>query len=301
MANNTYNVLPSSAAPNALLSAQATPTASGNTTNLNTIFQDNLGDVYFVDVAGEAKKLSGASASTQIIATVQATPTATGNTTNLNTLFKNNNNETWFVDSDGDALLISTSATLLVNSAAQATPFATGNTSNLNSVITDSFGDVYVVGANGVSTRLYKAPRTGDVLGVTVYKGSQISSNVATNVLASTITWTLPSYTPKSNSSIIIIQFDGHVTIAGVGTDTFSSTIRMGTTSLSNKRQIFSGANTGGGTRSSTLLPHMASVGNSGTSAIFFTLRLERNAPTASDDNLSIDLNRTAIITEIKV
>lgn len=46
--------------PDALTDAQPTPTATGNTTNLNTIFKDAAGDSWFVDANGDAVKIGSA-------------------------------------------------------------------------------------------------------------------------------------------------------------------------------------------------------------------------------------------------
>lgn len=43
--------------PEALLAVQPTPTATGNTTNLNTIFKDAAGVAWFVDAIGNAQSL----------------------------------------------------------------------------------------------------------------------------------------------------------------------------------------------------------------------------------------------------
>ena len=79
------------------------PTATGNTTNLNSLVVDPNGDIWVIDFQGDAKKLNIAP-QLNVLTTAQPTPTTTGNTTNLNTAFKDTLGNTWIVDSNGDAV-----------------------------------------------------------------------------------------------------------------------------------------------------------------------------------------------------
>ena len=80
-----------------------TPTASGNTQNLNSFVIDPAGDLYFIDEDGDSFKIN-TSNPLDVLTTVQPTPLATGNTTNLNTVFKDAAGDTWVVDYKGDAI-----------------------------------------------------------------------------------------------------------------------------------------------------------------------------------------------------
>ena len=80
-----------------------TPSASGNTSNLNSFVIDPNGDMYFIDEDGESFKIN-TSNPLDVLTGIQPTPTATGNTTNLNSVFKDANGDTWVVDYKGDAI-----------------------------------------------------------------------------------------------------------------------------------------------------------------------------------------------------
>jgi hypothetical protein len=83
-----------------------TPSASGNTANLNSFVIDPNGDMYFIDKDGDSFKVN-TSSPLDVLGNVQPTPTLTGNTANLNTVFKDANGDTWVVDVKGDAIKVS--------------------------------------------------------------------------------------------------------------------------------------------------------------------------------------------------
>ena len=80
-----------------------TPSASGNTANLNSFVIDPNGDMYFIDSNGDSFYIN-TSNPLDVLSGVQPTPTGSGNTTNLNSVFKDANGDTWIVDWKGDAI-----------------------------------------------------------------------------------------------------------------------------------------------------------------------------------------------------
>ena len=80
-----------------------TPSASGNTANLNSFVIDPNGDMYFIDSNGDSFYIN-TSNPLDVLSGVQPTPTGSGNTTNLNSVFKDANGDTWIVDWKGDAV-----------------------------------------------------------------------------------------------------------------------------------------------------------------------------------------------------
>ncbi len=89
------------------------------------------------------------------------------------------------------------------------------------------------------------------------------------------------TYTPKSSSSHIWIEFSCVYEIAGAAADDFYSNITVNGTEVVYNRQIWiNGA--GGGTRSGALFPISARYTNSSTSGIAITVQAARGS---SDDN----------------
>ncbi len=83
---------------------QPTPTATGNTTNKNTVFKDVNGDTWIVDSNGDAIK-TGSTPDVDLTV-VQPTPAGTGNTTNLNKFVQDEFGDTYYIDANGDSILI---------------------------------------------------------------------------------------------------------------------------------------------------------------------------------------------------
>jgi hypothetical protein len=89
------------------------------------------------------------------------------------------------------------------------------------------------------------------------------------------------TYTPKSSSSYIWIEFSCSYEIAGAAADDFYSNITVNGTEIVYNRQIWING-TGGGTRSGILFPISARYTNSSTSGIAITVQASRGS---SDDN----------------
>lgn len=83
------------------------PTATGNTENLGEMVIDPDGNVWAIDLEGDAIRVEWGD-ELNVLTTVQPTPNPTGNTTNLMTVFKDNTGTTWIVDRNGDAIACGT-------------------------------------------------------------------------------------------------------------------------------------------------------------------------------------------------
>jgi hypothetical protein len=97
------------------------------------------------------------------------------------------------------------------------------------------------------------------------------------------------SYTPISNSSTIIVDFNHVYEIAGFGDDVYKSriiAIQSSTTELSTQRQFFKN-NGGGGCRSACLFPLMGSFTNSSPNSISFRSQALLDG---ANDNISIKM-----------
>jgi len=98
------------------------------------------------------------------------------------------------------------------------------------------------------------------------------------------------SYTPISNSSTIIVDFNHVYEIAGFGDDVYKSRIiaiqSSSTTELSTQRQFFKN-NGGGGCRSACLFPLMGSFTNSSPNSISFRSQALLDG---ANDNISIKM-----------
>lgn len=103
------------------------------------------------------------------------------------------------------------------------------------------------------------------------------------------------SYTPESNSSTWIIEFDGDFIINGSRSDVFESYIYVGTTLVQTLRARFDDSNGGGG-RGNSLFPIMAMYDNSSSTAQSISVRVKR---ISGDDYIDVSNDFTLIIKEI--
>lgn len=97
-----------------LTTVQPTPTATGNTTNLNSTFKDANGDTWIVDSNGDAIKAgsAGSSGASATWITSSTNPPQTGNTGTLPRFEWNTvTGEKFYVDSNGVAVSIESATT----------------------------------------------------------------------------------------------------------------------------------------------------------------------------------------------
>ena len=108
----------------------------------------------------------------------------------------------------------------------------------------------------------------------------------ATTTISSTsyTTFATVTYTPKSASSYIWIEFSATYSIAGTSADDHWSNIEVNGSEIVNAQQVWANA-TGGGTRSGVLFPLAARYTNTGTAGIAISVRAKRGT---SDDNNTI-------------
>ena len=93
------------------------------------------------------------------------------------------------------------------------------------------------------------------------------------------------TYTPKSSSSFLWIEFDAHYDFnGGSAVDDFFSRITVGGSTIMEKNQIFIFAS-GGGTRSGVIFPISGRYTNTSTSGIAITVQARRGT---ADDNLRV-------------
>lgn len=156
-----------------LTTAQPTPTATGNTTNLNTIFRDATGAAWLVDDNGDAVQLSAAQTFANW-SNVLTEPPATGNTGVLPRFVENvNTGNRYYIDSAGTAKLIeggnADCGTVFFNGTdpATATIFDNANPPALDkeelknvdcSIYIGTDGSVWSSDGTTYSLKLYNAP-----------------------------------------------------------------------------------------------------------------------------------------------
>jgi hypothetical protein len=141
-----------------------TPTASGNTSDLNSFVIDPNGDIYFIDEQGDSFKVNTTETLTSIVDNGDGTFTYTdenGNETvidpasccvsgyseSVTSIVQNPDGTYTYKNEEGIEVIIN--QLLNVLTGVQPTPTATGNTTNLNSVFKDANGDTWVVDVNG--------------------------------------------------------------------------------------------------------------------------------------------------------
>ena len=140
--------------------------------------------------------------------------------------------------------------------------------------------ELWSVDRNGIVTR--SAWDVGEVIASRMYNFSDLNMSATTTVGVNTyVRIANLTYTPKSSSSHIWIEFSCVYEIAGAAADDFYSNITVNGTEVVYNRQIWiNGA--GGGTRSGALFPISARYTNSSTSGIAITVQAARGS---SDDN----------------
>ena len=122
----------------------------------------------------------------------------------------------------------------------------------------------------------------GEVIASRVYNYTDLNMSATTTVgVASYVRIANVSYTPKSSSSYIWIEFSCTYDIAGAAADDFYSNITVNGTEIVYNRQIWTNG-AGGGTRSGILFPISGRYTNSSTSGIAVTVQAARGT---SDDN----------------
>ena len=140
--------------------------------------------------------------------------------------------------------------------------------------------ELWSLDRNGIVTR--SAWDVGEVIASRMYNYSDLNMSATTTVSVNTyVRIANLTYTPKSSSSYIWIEFSCVYEIAGAAADDFYSNITVNGTEVVYNRQIWiNGA--GGGTRSGALFPISARYTNSSTSGIAITVQAARGS---SDDN----------------
>jgi hypothetical protein len=150
------------------------PTASGNTTNLNSFVIDPNGDIWFIDEQGDAVKINTSQTVTTITDTVTGNKIATF-TNESGTAVDINETVTVLGDLTYDSVTglltipytdeagVVNSKTVTISSldvltTAQPTPTLTGNTTNLNSAFKDTAGNTWIVDANGDAVQAGNTP-----------------------------------------------------------------------------------------------------------------------------------------------
>jgi hypothetical protein len=140
--------------------------------------------------------------------------------------------------------------------------------------------ELWSVDRNGIVTRT--AWDVGEVIASRVYNYSDLNMSATTTVgVNSYVRIANLTYSPKSSSSYIWIEFSCVYEIAGAAADDFYSNITVNGTEIVYNRQIWINGS-GGGTRSGTLFPLSGRYTNSSTSGIAITVQAARGS---SDDN----------------
>lgn len=125
----------------------------------------------------------------------------------------------------------------------------------------------------------------GETINTRMYNYSDLGMSATTTISSTSYaTFATITYTPKSSSSYIWIEFSCTYNIAGAAADDFWSNIEVNGSEIVNANQVWvNGA--GGGTRSGVLFPLAARYTNSGTAGIAVSIRAKRGT---SDDNGTI-------------
>ena len=140
--------------------------------------------------------------------------------------------------------------------------------------------ELWSIDRTGVVTRT--AWDVGEVITSRVYNYTDLNMSATTTVgVASYVRIANVSYTPKSSSSYIWIEFSCTYDIAGAAADDFYSNITVNGNEIVYNRQIWTNG-AGGGTRSGILFPISGRYTNSSTSGIAITVQAARGS---SDDN----------------
>lgn len=113
---------------------------------------------------------------------------------------------------------------------------------------------------------------------------TNVTSTVAYGTSFTDATYTIPTFTPKKAKSTIIIELDANYFISGYFNDIFTIALRESGTNFYTKDQSFAN-NTGGGTRSSVVLPTMYTFTNTSLTPKNFSFRIFR---ASGDDNVTL-------------
>jgi hypothetical protein len=145
-------------------------------------------------------------------------------------------------------------------------------------------GELWSVDRNGIVTQT--AWDVGEVINTRVYNNTDLSMSATTTINSTTYTNVATiTYTPKSTTSYLWIEFDAHYDYSnGTTTDDFFSRITVGGSAIVEKNQIMVGQ-IGGGTRSGTIFPISGRYTNSTTSGIAITVQARWGS---ADDNIRV-------------
>lgn len=136
---------------------------------------------------------------------------------------------------------------------------------------------------------------SGDVLKATAFSGAAALPG-DTNGFINRV-FALPSFTPRSAASKIVIEVDADYQVDLYNSDEWQAILKDSTgATVMEKRQRWNGLG-GGGTRSSVMLPMLAVYDNTSIAAKTFTLEINR---IAGDDTCKLYNFRTVRFTEIK-
>lgn len=144
--------------------------------------------------------------------------------------------------------------------------------------------ELWSVDRNGIVTQT--AWDVGEVINTRVYNNTDLNMSATTTINSTTYTNVATiTYTPKSSTSHLWIEFDAHYDFSnGTTTDDFFSRITVGGSAIVEKNQIMVGQ-VGGGTRSGTIFPISGRYTNTGTSGIAITVQAKWGS---ADDNIRV-------------
>jgi len=133
-------------------------------------------------------------------------------------------------------------------------------------------GELWSVDRNGIVTQT--AWDVGEVINTRVYNNTDLNMSATTTINSTTYTNVANiTYTPKSTTSYLWIEFDAHYDFSnGTTADDFFSRITVGGSAIVEKNQIMVGQ-IGGGTRSGTIFPISGRYTNTTTSGIAITVQ----------------------------
>jgi len=144
-------------------------------------------------------------------------------------------------------------------------------------------GEVWSVDRNGIVTRTAWSP--GETINTAMYNYSDLGMASTTTISSTSYTtFATVTYTPKSSSSYLWIEFSCTYTVSGTTGDDFWSNIEVAGSEIVNSNQVWTGQ-VGGGTRSGVMFPLAARYTNTGTAGIAISVRSKRGT---SDDNATI-------------
>jgi len=154
--------------------------------------------------------------------------------------------------------------------------FATGTGSTRFRIVKDlnesGGSELWSIDRTGVVSR--SAWDVGEVINTRVYNNSDLGMSATTTINSTTYTNVATiTYTPKSSTSHLWIEFDANYDYSGgTTTDDFFSRITVAGSVISERNQIMVGQ-VGGGTRSGVIFPISGRYTNSSTSGIAITVQ----------------------------